>query len=129
MELDNKESAILKTEYEFELPKGYVDTENGTCHKTGIMRLATAADEILPAQDPRVISNPPYVTCIILSRVVTKLGNLDKNQITPKTIENMFLSDLNYLRALYQKINFDNGLLTVCPKCQNKFNVDLQNLD
>ena len=129
MELNNPDSSVLKTEYEFELPKGYVDAENGTCHKTGVMRLATGGDEILPAQDPRVISNPSYLTCIILSRVISKLGNLDKNQISPKIIENMFLSDLNYLRALYQKINFNANLQATCPKCQNKFNVDLHNLD
>ena len=127
--MNNSDTSVFKTEYEFELPKGYVDTENGTCYKTGVMRLATAADEILPAQDPRVISNPSYFTCIILSRVIIKLGNLDKNHINPKIIENLFLSDLNYLRALYQQINFNENLQTTCPKCKYEFNVDLHNLD
>ena len=58
----------LITEFEFELPKGYVDG-NGEIHKKGIMRLATAADEILPLRDPRVVSNPGYLTIILLSRV------------------------------------------------------------
>lgn len=47
----------LITEFEFELPRGYLD-ENGELHKKGVMRMATAADEILPLRDPRVVSNP-----------------------------------------------------------------------
>lgn len=50
---------VLQTEYDFSLPMGYVD-ESGTLHKKGKMRLATAADEILPMKDPRVQSNPAY---------------------------------------------------------------------
>ena len=74
----------LITEFEFELPRGYVD-ENGEVHKKGVMRLATAADEILPLRDPRVVSNPAYLTIILLSRVVTSLGTL--TNIRPTTIE------------------------------------------
>jgi hypothetical protein len=120
----------FKTEYEFELPKGYIDSE-GNCHKKGIMRLATAADEILPARDPRVVTNPSYITLILLSRVITRLGNLEKDQINPKVIEGLFISDLTFLRKLYQKINLDEDprLEAVCPKCDNKFLVDLRNLD
>ena len=65
----------FQTEFEFTLPKGYVDNE-GNLHKKGIMRLATAADEILPLKDPRVQANPPYLTVILLSRVIIKLGDL-----------------------------------------------------
>jgi len=127
---ENDYCSIFKTEYEFELPKGYVDSD-GNCHKRGIMRLATAADEILPAKDHRVVSNPAYLTIILLSRVITKLGDLNKDDITPKIIENLFVSDLTYLRRLYQKINVDEGsqVETICPKCDNKFLVDIRNLD
>lgn len=127
---ENDYLSIFKTEYEFELPKGYVDTD-GNCHKRGIMRLATAADEILPAKDPRVVSNPAYLTIILLSRVITKLGDFNKDQINPKMIENLFVSDLTYLRRLYQKINVDEDsqLEVTCPKCDNKFLVDIRNLD
>ncbi len=92
----------LQTEYEFTLPKGFID-EEGTLHKKGVMRLATAADEILPQKDPRVQSNPAYLTLILLSRVVTKLGSL--NDVNPSIIEGLFLEDLTYLQALYQRIN------------------------
>jgi len=123
-------TSVFKTEYEFELPKGYIDKE-GNCYKHGIMRLATAADEILPVKDPRVISNPAYLTIILLSRVITKLGDLENDQINPKIIESLFISDLYYLRKLYQKVNIDEDptIQATCPKCENKFSVDLRNLE
>lgn len=105
----------LQTEYEFTLPKGYID-EEGNVHKTGVMRLATAADEILPQKDPRVQSNPAYLTLILLSRVVTKLGSL--SDVNPRVIEELFLEDLTYLQELYQRVN-GNGELTLKAKCSN----------
>ncbi len=113
----------FQTEFEFVLPKGYVDQE-GNIHKKGIMRLATAADEILPMKDPRVDSNPTYLTLILLSRVVTKLGDLQT--INPKTIESLFVSDLAYLQEFYRKINEDgtSKVRTTCPKCEHEFTVD-----
>ena len=113
----------FQTEFEFTLPKGYVD-EKGSLHKTGIMRLATAADEILPMKDPRVQANPAYLTVILLSRVVTKLGDLQA--VNPKTIENLFASDLSYLQDFYRRIN-ENGsgkIQTTCPKCEYQFEVE-----
>jgi hypothetical protein len=93
----------LRTEYEFTLPKGYVDG-SGTLHKSGTMRLATARDEIDPLRDPRVRENEAYLTVIILARVITSLGTLP--QVTPKTIEELFAADLGYLQDLYGIINF-----------------------
>jgi hypothetical protein len=115
----------FQTEFEFALPKGYVD-ETGSLHKTGIMRLATAADEILPMKDPRVQANPAYLSVILLSRVITKLGSLET--INPKTIENLFASDLEYLQDFYGKINGngDGAMKTVCPKCEHEFEVRAQ---
>jgi hypothetical protein len=113
----------LQTEFEFELPKGYVE-ETGKVHKKGTMRLATAADEILPMKDPRVQSNPAYLTVILLARVVTKLGSLQA--VNPKVIEDLFASDFNYLQDLYNRIN-ENGSTTIqteCPKCKHKFEVE-----
>ena len=95
---------MFQTEYEFTLPKGFVDDE-GNLHKKGTMRLATAADEILPLKDPRVQQNPGYLIIILLSRVVVKLGDIDGNEISPATIENLFASDLSYLQEFYQEIN------------------------
>lgn len=93
----------LQTEYPFTLPKGYVD-EDGGLHREGVMRLATARDEIQPLRDGRVRENEAYLTVILLSRVITQLGTLD--QITPKTIEGLFAADLAYLQDVYQIINF-----------------------
>ena len=95
----------LQTEFEFTLPKGYVDKE-GNLHKNGIMRLATAADEILPLKDSRVQSNPAYLTVILFSRVIIKLGNLQS--INSEVIENLFAGDLSYLQEFYRRIN-ENG--------------------
>jgi len=110
----------LITEFDFELPKGYVD-ENGDIHKTGTMRLATAADEVLPLRDNRVVSNPGYLTIILLSRVITSLGSL-KN-IRPNTIEKLFSADLAFLQDMYQRINSMEALTETChcPECGCKF--------
>lgn len=115
----------LMTEIEFTLPKGYVDSD-GNLHKKGTMRLATAADEILPAKDMRAQSNPAYITVLILSRVVTRLGSLqrEKNEITPLVIESLPISDFKYLMAVYQKHNEGMKIPANCPKCNNKFEVD-----
>lgn len=113
----------FQTEFEFVLPKGYVDNE-GNLNKKGIMRLATAADEILPLKDPRVQANPAYLTVILLSRVMIKLGNLQV--IDTKVIENLFASDLAYLQDFYSRINDSgsSGIRTSCPKCGHNFEVE-----
>ncbi len=92
----------FQTEFEFTLPKGYVD-EQGNLHRSGVMRLATAADEILPLKDPRVQQNPAYLTVILLSRVITRLG--DVPAVNTRIIEGVFSSDLAYLQNFYQRIN------------------------
>ncbi len=110
----------LQTEYEFTLPKGFVD-ESGDLHRNGVMKLASAADEILPMKDPRVQRNPSYLSVIVLSRVITKLGEL--NDVTPGTIEKLFIGDLTYLQELYRRINGDGDLLLTlkCPHCGESF--------
>jgi len=114
----------FKTEIDFRLPRGYMD-EDGTLHHEGVMRLATAADEILPLKDPRVQSNPAYLTVIVLSRVVTKLGGLP--DVNPRIIENLYASDVSYLQSLYQKLNTNgngNGHRKVaCPSCNEEIDV------
>lgn len=114
----------FQTEYEFELPRGYVD-DSGTLHKRGVMRLATAADEILPMKDPRVQSNPGYLSIILLARVVTRLG--DVRHIDTKLIEKLFTADLTYLQNLYRQINEMESpkLHTACPKCDHEFEVEI----
>ena len=119
----------FQTEIEFSLPRGYMD-EGGMLHKEGVMRLATAADEILPLRDPRVQSNPAYLTIILLSRVVTKLGSLP--DVNPRIVENLFASDVSYLQTLYQKVNANgNGKphkTVACPSCNEEFEVGVDDL-
>ena len=112
----------FQTEYEFTLPRGYLDN-TGTLRKRGIMRLATAADEILPLKDPRVQQNPGYLTIILLARVVTQLGSLPA--VDTRMIENLYTVDLAYLQDLYEKINtMDSPLYkTVCPHCNQEIEV------
>ena len=114
---------MLQTEYEFELPRGYVDAD-GNVHTQGVMRLATALDEIAPLKDHRVQKNPAYLVVILLARVVTRLGSLD--MVTPQVIENLFAADLAYLQDLYNQINgTGNGHHVVtCPECQHRFEVE-----
>lgn len=114
---------MLQTEFEFILPKGYID-QDGNLHKNGSMRLATAADEILPQKDSRVQANPSYLIVILLSRVIAKLGDL--KTVTPKTIEELFSSDLAYLQDFYRRINEDGttGIKAVCPKCEHQFETE-----
>lgn len=114
---------MFQTEFEFTLPCGYLD-DDGTLHREGLMRRATAADEILPLKDPRVQKNPAYLVVILLSRVVTRLEGV--GQITPKTIENLYATDLAYLQDLYNQVNqLGNGHLAVtCPQCQHTFEAE-----
>lgn len=110
---------IIQTEYEFTLPRGYIDKE-GNLHKSGVMRLANAADEILPMKDPRVQSNPAYLSIILLSRVITKLGEL--KDVNPGVVEQLFIGDLTYLQEFYRQVNGDGSTLPVkCPKCGEGF--------
>jgi len=114
---------MLQTEYSFRLPKGYVDSE-GTVHRDGVMRLATAMDEITPIRDARVKNNEAYLTVIILSRVITRLGNLDS--INTGVVERMFTADLTYLQEFYRSINEGGGSLgqVACPSCKTEFDVE-----
>lgn len=111
---------MLQTEFEFTLPKGYVDGE-GNLHRDGTMRLATALDEVVPMRDPRVKSNDAYLTIILLSRVVTQLGTL--RSVTPDVIGNLYSADFNYLQDFYWRINENGHTMheVTCPECQNRF--------
>jgi hypothetical protein len=115
---------MLQNEFPFTLPKGYVDGE-GALHREGMMRLATAFDEIAPLKDPRVHSNPAYLLVILLARVVTRLGTLE--QVNPKVVEGLYAADLAYLQDLYRRVN-ENGhdrVRAVCPHCEQPFELEL----
>src|SRR5512143_380403 len=117
-------SDALRTEYAFVLPRGYVDG-SGTVHREGVMRLATARDEIIPQRDPRVRENEAYLTVLLLSRVITKLGSL--GQVHTGVIEGLFASDLAFLQDLYRRINQEGhtAASVTCPSCSHEFTVDV----
>jgi hypothetical protein len=117
-------SSGLRTEYPFTLPRGYVD-ENGRMHRDGIMRLATARDELTPQNDQRVRQNPAYLTVLLLERTVTTLGDLPA--VDTFVVENLFASDLAFLQDLYRRINSDGHteVAVNCPTCGNDFAVDV----
>ena len=114
----------LQSEFNFTLPHGFIDKE-GTLHREGTMRLATAYDEIAPMKDPRVQSNPGYLVIILLSRVITKLGDLDS--VNPRTIEQLFAGDMAFLQDFYRRVNQNGDVLVEvsCPECEAKFKVEV----
>jgi hypothetical protein len=114
----------MTTIYDFELPRGYVDT-SGEVHKRGRMRLATAGDEINATRDPRVLSNPSYLTIVILSKVIVEIEGVEA--ILPSVIERMFTADLAFLQDMYQRINnIETPTMTaVCPDCGKNFSVPI----
>jgi hypothetical protein len=116
-----------RSEFPFTLPRGFVDSE-GRVHKEGTMRLATAKDEVAPLQDHRVRANPGYLAVILLSRVVTRLGDLP--QIYPQVIEDLPVADFGYLQSLYRRINQEgqNQLRVTCPECNKTFEVEAEQM-
>ncbi len=116
--------APLQTEFRFTLPHGYRDGE-GAVHRDGVMRLATAYDEIAPMKDPRVQANPGYLVVILLARVIERLGDLE--QVNPKVVEGLFAADLAYLQDFYRRVN-ENGhdrLTVTCPHCEESYEVEI----
>jgi hypothetical protein len=114
----------LQTEFSFTLPRGYVD-QDGNLHRDGVMRLATAFDEIAPMKDPRVQANHAYLVIILLSRVITRLGTL--TSLNPKMVEGLFSADLAFLQDFYRRINeYGSSRMTVgCPHCDGRFEVEV----
>ena len=112
------------TEFPFTLPRGLVDPE-GNVHREGTMRLATAFDEIEPIKDPRVRSNPGYLVIILLSRVITRLGEL--SDVSTRVVEQLYASDVAYLQELYEGLNHDGeaSVRAVCPSCEHVFQVEM----
>jgi hypothetical protein len=114
----------IRTEFEFTLPRGYLDAA-GSVHQTGAMRLATAADEIAPLRDPRVVANQAYLVVVLLARVITRLGTLP--QVDTAVVEGLFSADLAYLQDLYRRINdpAPPRVAATCPACQTQFEVEV----
>lgn len=117
-------SSGLRTEYPFVLPRGFVD-EQGALHRAGVMRLATARDELTTQTDPRVQKNPAYLTVLLLERTITRLGTV--SEVDTFVVENLFASDLAFLQDLYRRIN-QQGHTEVdvaCPSCGQQYVVDI----
>ncbi|MFB7762816.1 hypothetical protein ACWD33_24895 [Streptomyces xiamenensis] len=119
-----REPEPLRTEFAFELPRGYVDAQ-GTVHRNGVMRLSTARDELLPLRDIRVQENPAYLSVVLLGRVITQLGTLPS--VHDGTVEGMFASDLAFLQDFYRQINAEGHTraTVACPHCSEAFEVEL----
>ncbi|GAA0916561.1 hypothetical protein [Nonomuraea longicatena] len=114
----------LRTEFPFRLPRGYLD-ESGTLHRDGVMRLATARDELVPLRDDRVRENAAYLTVVLLGRVITRLGGV--SDVHAGVIENLFAADLAFLQDLYRQVNSEGHARAgvSCPGCGHEFAVDL----
>jgi hypothetical protein len=114
----------MQTEFAFELPRGYIDAE-GRVHRQGVMRLATAMDEIAPLRDMRVRANEAYLGVLLLSRVITRLGDMDR--VSPQVIESLFAADMAYLQDFYRRINEvgANSVQVTCPHCGASFSEEL----
>jgi hypothetical protein len=115
---------LLRTEVDFTLPVGYVDRA-GALHRQGVMRLATAGDEIHPLQDPRVQANAAYIGVLLLSRVLVRLGSI--SPVSAAVVEGLFSADFAYLQDLYVRLNEPGGTLadTRCPECGTQFTIDV----
>ena len=118
----------MRTEFAFTLPQGYVDSA-GAVHREGIMRLATARDEIEPLRDAEVRRNEAYLAVLLLARVVTRIGDLE--EITPDVVEGLYAADFDHLQRLYERINTDGEAVGVvaCPSCAAEFEVDLTEIE
>jgi hypothetical protein len=114
----------LRTEFAFVLPRGYVDGA-GRVHKDGVMRLATAKDELVPLHDDRVRENQAYLTVVLLARVITRLGSI--TDVHPGLVENLFATDLAFLQDLYRRVNQEGHTRAAvsCPECQHSFTIDV----
>lgn len=120
----SRQRETMRTEFDFELPRGYVDGD-GVTHRHGTMRLATARDELLPLYDERVQENPAFTTVVLLGRVITRLGTVP--MMNAQVVENMFASDVAFLQDFYRRINAEGHTraAVTCPECSQRFTIDL----
>ncbi|MEV6120388.1 hypothetical protein AB0M23_07665 [Streptomyces sp. NPDC052077] len=120
----HREEHGLRTEFEFELPRGYVD-EAGTVHRHGSMRLATARDELRPQIDLRVKENPAYLSVVLLSQVITRIGTV--TDVHAGVVERMYATDVAFLQDFYRRVNSEGHTraAVTCPHCSGGFEVDL----
>jgi hypothetical protein len=118
----------MRTEVPFTLPMGYVDG-NGNVHREGLMRLATARDEIEPLGDVEVRQNQAYLSVLLVARTVTRIGEI--TEITPELVEGLYAGDFDHLQRLYERINSNGESVGVvsCPNCSHEFEVDMTEIE
>jgi hypothetical protein len=118
----------MHTEIAFTLPVGHVD-DRGQTHRQGVMRLATARDEIEPLRDPSVRTNSAYLSVLLLARTVIRIGRV--TDVTPALVEGLFAADFDHLQRLYERVNSDGDAVGVvgCPHCAQRFEVDLTDIE
>ena len=114
----------MQTTFEFVMPRGYLDP-GGLVHRDGVMRLATALDEIEAGRHPRVLENEAYLPVALLARVITRLGTLPA--ISTQVVENFFASDLAYLEDLYMRLNSAESVVlgATCPLCAGQIEIEV----
>jgi hypothetical protein len=117
-------SVPMRTEFPFRLPRGYVDA-SGTVHRDGVMRLATARDELVPLRDDRVRENSAYLTVVLLARVIVRIGTVEDVHVG--VIEDLFASDLAFLQDMYRRVNQEGHTRATvhCPMCEHDFDVNV----
>jgi hypothetical protein len=118
----------MQTEIAFTLPRGYLDA-NGTVHREGVMRLATARDEIEPLRSAEVRDNQAYLSVLLLARTIVRIG--DVTDITPEFVEGLFAADFDHLQRLYERVNSDDDAVGIvsCPACDERFEVDMTEIE
>ena len=118
----------MQTEVPFTLPRGYTDAQ-GKVHREGTMRLATARDEIEPLREAEVRANEAYLSVLLLSRTITRLGELAS--VGPEVVENLYAVDFDHLQRLYERLNSNGEAVGVvgCPDCGHRFEVDLTEIE
>ena len=118
----------MRTEIEFTLPRGYVDA-SGVVHRDGRMRLATARDEIEPLREVEVRQNQAYLSVLLLTRTITRIGEV--TEITPELVEGLYAADFDHLQRLYERVNSNGDSVGVvkCPACAHEFEVDLTEIE
>ena len=118
----------MQTEVAFTLPRGYAD-DDGTIHRDGTMRLATARDEIEPLGELDVRQNQAYLAVLLLARTITRIGDI--TDITPALVESLYASDFDHLQRLYERVNSNGEAVGVvsCPACSHAFEVDLTEIE
>lgn len=118
----------MRTEVAFTLPVGLEDAR-GAVHRDGVMRLATARDELEPLRDAAVRSHAAYLSVLLLARTVTRIGTI--TEITPELVERLYAADFDHLQRVYERVNAGGDAVGVvgCPHCGRDFEIDLARLE